>query len=57
VDTFFLEKFIVFENLGKAPESSLLLGNPRHIAYNQKYYVIRLKTDNWQYATKLIAEN
>jgi len=32
---------------------------PRHIAYryNHKSYVIRLKTDNWQFAAQLIAEN
>jgi len=36
-----------------------VLGYPRHIAYryNHKSYAIRLKTDNWQYAVQLIAEN
>jgi len=32
-------------------------GHPQDIAYNQKSYVIRLKTDNCQYATQLIVEN
>ena len=37
--------------------SPLPIGFPQDIAYNQKSYVIRLKTDNWQYATQLIVEN
>jgi len=50
----FLEKDKIFENLRKA-----LLDYPWHVAYryNDKFYVIRLKAHNWQYASQLIAEN
>ena len=55
----FPEKVSVFENLRKALGPSSLHGYPRHAAYryNHKSYVIRLKTDNWQYAAQSIAEN
>jgi len=53
----FLKRVIVFENLRKTPESSSPAWLPTaHQAYNKKSHVIRLKTDNWQYATQLIAE-
>jgi len=53
-----LEKVIVLKNSERRWGLLPLVGYPWHVAYryNNKSYVIRLKTDNWRYAAQLSAE-